>query len=1335
MKHWRILGKFLFRIVIGLAIILALLAILQWQLQIVTDSAKAYLDHALKGKATVEYTELSGSLINSVKIKKLKITTKSGLTISAGYLQLNYRLLPLLKNKVEISRAIIDHLQIELPQPAPAKQPEQPFSVDSLLTYLQQHYLPKQLLGNLPFFDIKNFQLTASAIRVKKQPLTFTNIRLDLARLRLKPNAIFMMLTNLSGKWQERNLQLKNLAFVLRGNTDGINLNQGELHTANSSLSFNALLDPTSGLNLNLTQFYVDLNEFTHQANIALFKKGFIKGEIALSGVPVHFGLQANLQAQLDWRKIKKFSIKGRYDRGEVFLDAWQVQSNAGNLDGHAYWNQQKRIIGKLHFSDVNLRIIQPSLPSTRLNGNLNVNASNLYLKHLTGFGALQLYHSFIDTIAIDTVRLNMTASGGFLKFTKPSFIQIDDSSRFYLTGAMDPRQNIDFSLLTFDNHLNHLLRDFGGQNVHGKFDGRIHLYGPLRNPNFSGNLFLPGFNYENINLDSLKFNVFIEGLSKERRGDGTFEIVSGRFGNFPVDQVSFRLRTKKNLVYIQNLQFLSKKNFFKTSILAHWSADSMSIFAFPFQIQYENYWIKAKDTLWATLNSHEAVLEGWEFSGPHGSALTIDGFYDFDAGDLQTFLSLKKVQIAPFEQISKTNLDLGGSLNGYAEIITPFTDPNFEVDLKLDSLRMHNVPLGNLTSKWRFANEQLSIDSLELSNKSSMIEAHGTFNLRLSGRDFNLIKDTNADFVLEWRDFNLRQYAKLFKGLYRLQGISEGQLTIKGLVNNPTIHSEMQLNKFAVDQFTGDSLRMNAHYANNQIRLDHFSVVLDSSHISANGWQKYQLALTGSQDNIMNEPFELHVLSQDKQLLFLGNLNNVVESVQGPYLIDLTLGGTPAKPAIKSGSIQLDDGEVLLSMIRDPIKHVQFKAGIENSIFNIEHFSAQSLEEKDFWQKSWAFLTSFLPWGKPKLKEGTMTLSGAIDLSDLSKPNIDLSVKLNHFYADYFIQNISAVASTDNLTIQGQDTILVQGDLYIHKGVFEVDLNQIARNTYLSEGVSTPGPPYTALNLHLQIPGNFVVTSSPLDLTNNFRVTFMGDLQITMQPPSTEPHILGHLEATNGKYASWNQNFVVENANIDFKNNPTINPDIDFKAFKIVGNKTFELSITGNLNNLHQEIRVLENGQELNMSYLDKIALLTLGADISTLQSNADSTLRNVGENIATTSILTAVERGAERFTGLDKVEINSNKSLIDLNRLRLNNGLSDASIAFGKYLTSDLYVEYRTQFGSGIPAPRLSWDAGNRIGLQYRINRYWTLDSYYEKTNRGNTRIKFGLNWEYSF
>jgi hypothetical protein len=228
---------------------------------------------------------------------------------------------------------------------------------------------------------------------------------------------------------------------------------------------------------------------------------------------------------------------------------------------------------------------------------------------------------------------------------------------------------------------------------------------------------------------------------------------------------------------------------------------------------------------------------------------------------------------------------------------------------------------------------------------------------------------------------------------------------------------------------------------------------------------------------------------------------------------------------------------------------------------------------------------------------------------------------------------------------------------------------------------------------------------------------------------------IAGHLETVSGKYASWNQNFDVQSGSIDFKNPKVINPDIDLVAVKKIGPRVFEVTVTGDLEDLDQQISITENDQELEMSYLDKVTMLTLGADVQQITTQTDSTFRRVGEDVATTSLLTAVERGAEKYVGLDKVEISSHETLLDLERLRLNNGLRDASIAFGKYLTSDLYVEYRTQFGGDFPTPKLSWDAGNRLGLQYRISRFWSVDSYYEKTERGSNKIQLGINWELTF
>ncbi len=1311
--------------------------VLYWQTTVVENGLKSFINKQLAPDVSVEYGELKGGLISSVTIKDWKVKQKDGLQLSGNYIEIQYRLWPLLHNRLMVKRIVVDRLVVELPAPAAdTTTARRPFNIDTLLYRWQDYFSLSALLGGLPDVDVNNVELVSGTVKVIGQPLTFKNVMLKIARLRLSHQAVFLMLNDLRGRWVEKNVALKTFSFVLKGDSSGLNLNQAELRLANSYLLFNALLTPVDGLNLNLTEFLVRFEDFADLWPAGFSTDGYLKGNLSISGMPVHFGLQGQIAGRWQKREIHKFAIHLKYDRGEVFLPELLLDANFARLKGQAYWNQQKHVTGKLQFNDVNLQQLLGSLPPTQLNGKIEVKASNLRFATMTGHGTVQFYNSLIDTIAIDSVKLAVQAKRGFYLFKKPSFIKIADQSQFFIEGTLDRKRNLDLDLLTFDNSLPHLLRDLGLGNLKGQFDARLHLFGPLSDPDLTGTLFTPGIKFGDVQLDSIDFRIFVNGLLSKRLGNGHFEIRSGKIDRFPIDQISFDLATRGNTLRLEKLRFISGPNFFNTNLYLWLSPqlDSLSIKLFPFNVRYQEYFLAGKDTLAITANEQGINLESFTLGGPANSEITVDGFFDREVNDLQTMISLENLQIAPFEQFIKSGLHIQGRLNGFIELLTPFSDPNLELELSADSLALEGISLGTVETRLTFANNNFTIEKFELSDGDTRVHLSGGAFLDLQGKTVNLLKDTRADLRLHFAKLNLNKF-KALTGLHRLQGMANGELELQGRVDALLVQANLAVDRFWVEDFKGDSLRMAIDYRQGKISLEQLNVVLDGSHFSASGSMDYRFSLTDFDEDILNKPFTLHVQSQDNQLMFLGYLSEDVESIQGPYSLDITLGGTLLKPALKQGEIKLHDGQVLLSMIRDPIQHVNFEGKVEQSVLKIETFNARSREEKDFWERAWRFLTALVPFSKKSLNEGYLTAKGNIDLSDLNRPRLDLKLKLDEFYIDYFIQNITLLVTTDNLTVKGRDTLSVRGDLYIPKGMFEVDLNQLARSVYLTEEVVTPEPPFLDLNLRVEIPGNFTVTSSPLDLTNNFRIIFMGDLQITTEPPSDEPRIQGVLEAISGKYASWNQNFIVQSATINFKNNLPVNPAIDFVAVKQIGNKTFELSVNGDLNRLNQDMRVLENGQELGLSDMDKISLLTLGADLSTLQSNPDSALRNMGEKIATTSILTAVERSTEKFTGLDRVEINARGSLVDLSRFRLNNGLSDASIAFGKYLTSDLYVEYRTQLGGNIPAPRLSWDAGNRIGLQYRINRYWTLDSYYEKTDRGNNRIRFGLNWEYSF
>jgi autotransporter translocation and assembly factor TamB len=352
--------------------------------------------------------------------------------------------------------------------------------------------------------------------------------------------------------------------------------------------------------------------------------------------------------------------------------------------------------------------------------------------------------------------------------------------------------------------------------------------------------------------------------------------------------------------------------------------------------------------------------------------------------------------------------------------------------------------------------------------------------------------------------------------------------------------------------------------------------------------------------------------------------------------------------------------------------------------------------------------------------KEGELFGDGTIDLEDVTRPKLNLSLKAYQLYLDYFVENTNFVVSTEDLRVRGKDTISVEGDITVDQGTYIVDIDNLRKNIYLVSSKPAKDRPIT-WNLNLSMPGNFNISSSKLDLLNNFSLEIMGNLRSIQEANAPATDLTGHLEIMSGKYGSWGQNFTVGTGSIDFTDPKVINPDINIRAEKKAGDYYVELTLTGNLEEIKQEIQIKdENGNYLtNLTDEEILSLVSLG--------RIDFNVAGAGENVISTSVETAIERGAEVLTGLDNVEVASN----DGGKI-----LEFQSISLGKYLTSNLYVEYTGMFGSSyVPSPNLSWQSGNQIGIEYRINKNWSVDSRFMRTQRGNNIYKVALGWKTSF
>lgn len=1329
-----------------LVITIGVILFLYSQTTVLERAAVDFLNRQLADKGTVKYKSIRGSLLNHIEIQDLDISLQDQAQINCNYLEVHYDLWRLLYNEIKVSKILIDKLDVEIFSQSSEKKEsdhdKKPISVDTTLIKIEESNFIDNLLDRLPIIQVSDINITATSVNLISQDIKFSDIDLLIDRVYINKKNYVIKLDQLSGQWDDRAIMVLNTSFELTGDRNYVTLNRFEIETEKSKFACSAYYGLRDSINADVDfyELYVDLDEVARISGVGKLHGGFIEGRWDFSGEPTNFIFNLNLSGRWQDRILHKLDANMDYNDGLIKVNRFVVRSNAGQINVNGQGRENQGAFGKIRLYNLNLNKIIPDLIQTNLNGLFDFDFEALHLTRPTGKGSLTLYQSEIDSIAFDSLRFALRVKSGNWQIDRPSYIQFSDSSRFELEGSLSRKKEIDITFSSYNNDLLTLGQAFHQDSLFGQFDLQMRAMGSLDDPNVSGVILFPYFRADSIEFKNISLEMYIEKILSERKGELKFEIDSGSVASVPMNELKIMAHSLRNQINFERIQLYNRENYVNASAKINFYEDSIRLSITDFKAEYEKYWLKNLNPIDVLYDSTGITIKNLNFEGPKYSKLNINGKWLSDIGDFKANLVLDGIQIEPFQQFIGEDHKVSGIINGKAEINTPLTNPDLNLDISASELTYNDIYIGNLNSTYQFHDSVLYMKELTLERGELKFTAGGNFGFTLSKKgleSFDFVEGTLADFKINWENISLEQFNPLFKLKNKLKGELSGYLEVAGTINRPRLRQHLEMYNFEYGDYKVDSLSMFGQYNSGYIILDSLSAVFNETGFSLKGWQQYDLNLANIDTSILDNPFNFYLHSRDNKIGFLGLFNEQIESINGAYDMELYIGGTPEAPAITAGYVKMSDGEILLSRILDPIRDVNIDIAVEDSVMQINKFRGYSVEEKDFLEKSWRLVKALIPWSGRKVDDGRLNVKGSIGLHDVTKPDLDLDITMDELYINYFIENTKLLLTTESIKIIGQDTIAITGGIYIPKAEYEVDLTMMEKNVYLYETSVEPAkPPYIDLNLDIQIPGGFNITSSPLDLTNNFKIGIIGDLRVIMEPGSDLTQITGHLDVASGNYSSWNQNFDVQSGSIDFINPLVINPDINIVAIKQLRNYTFEMIISGNLESITQELIVKnKDGKVEEMSPADKIAMLTLGTNVQELAANTDSTIINVGSQVATTSLLTAVERSAEQYTGLDRVEISSSDNILDLNKMRLNNGLKEASISFGKYLTTDLYVEYRTRFNENIPAPSLSWDAGNRLGLQYRINKHWSLDSYYEKTIQGNNKVQLGINWEYSF
>jgi len=953
-----------------------------------------------------------------------------------------------------------------------------------------------------------------------------------------------------------------------------INLNRLEIRTPRSQIYAHAEVTIADSLwvILGMEDNHIsaaDINSFTVDQ---FADTGFVDLTLDFVGHLNRFSAKLVGTGSLNTYRADTMVFDIDYYKGDINLrralfvrDTSQVSFTGTISAGHNVFD--------MNFRHLDLANFQATFVPTDLSGTLYLETKVLNDIFRDGAGMIHIYHSSIDTMTVDTLRIAVNAKDHNLNFVKPSFLKLGTNSRFTFEGNLSKDQQLDLNLSTENNGLETLTSALNLPLIKGTFDGNFFLTGNLYDPDMEMYLWIPHIEKDSFVLDSMILQLDISKVASIRQGSGSILSPHWQYDDLEITETITYLVFDSNRVVLDTLLFANEQNYVSSIGYGEVRNDTIDLVFDFFRLNYQNSWIENEEELFFRWTTEEFVIENARFLGSNDGLIDIRGYWDRINDEMEFGLEVQAFSFDPFRQFMDDKLIVAGIVDADFVVANPVSDLELEMEILGKNLLLNKVPLGNIHCDFQYAQNKLYIDEFKMTHGSSILEVDGDVALELSKsegkREVNILEESLADVRILWENLHLENYSPLLKLARPIKGEVSGNLSLAGSIAEPRGELVLDAKNISYEKFVSNRLNLNAHFNHDSLVIDRVDLDLNDTDLSGEGWQGITLELDNLDSVFTGHPFRLTLESKDDNISFIGNFLDQVERIEGPYEAAFTLAGLINQPALVDGYFRLNDGKLILSRIKNPITDIQIDATIENSKLVINSLSGYAEKKKDFWESAYGVVKRFFRLFRGQTrKEGELFGDGIIDLEDITRPNLNLSLKAYQVYLDYFVENTNFIVSTEDLQIQGRDTISVEGDITIDQGTYIVDIDKLRKNIYLASSKPARDRPIT-WNLNLSMPGNFNISSSKLDLLNNFSLEIMGNLRSIQEANAPASDLTGHMEIMSGKYGSWGQNFTVGNGSIDFTDPKVINPDINIRTEKKAGDYYVELTLTGNLEGL----------------------------------------------------------------------------------------------------------------------------------------------------------------------
>lgn len=1316
----------------------ALLLIVVYTYSPVVDKAILTTLNSIAGdEVKISYQGISGNLLKQIRIDELLITFDDD-SVYCKRVELDYVLVDALKSRFRFDEIAIMEPTVILN--SSDRGDEEPHA--DVAPAAAPFLLP---FDKFPDASFDRLIIDNGTLRIRKDASvnSFSDIQLMLAG-GLNSDSVNMVLSDGSGYWENREMLLNNASFQIQGNPTRIVLNKIDLRNEHFTVLASGAYQfkPTNEISLDIDSIMVNLEALNAFLPDFPYGRGFTHISGALRGETQDFSGNLSLSGVFDSLRIDQLQAQVHKRDDAIQLTSISMQSNFGNMQGALRVALKGSNNAQLRLQDVNLKQVGLLHQETSISGEIDFDFDNWDFQQLNGRGRISLPGIQYGGMTFDTLELTLAAQQGDFALLPPSRVVFSDQSELFITGSLTRDQYLDVRLSTTDNRLDSLFKQIGMPGFGGRGTLALQLKGPLANPDLSGEIYLDSLTYVDVKIYGVGGQIDVKEILGERSGNFHLNIQSGAINKLKLTRGSLQFSIQKNEVRIDTVTFVSEQN-----SISLWGnvvvfADSIKVTLDHLGLQYEEYLIQNSQPVQLNIRDDALNISNFELIASDYGSISLQGMWKFSGEFSGLRLEVNNTRLEPVNQFLNYRHQIAGMISAYVNLDGDARNPVLTSSLNVADVQLDEAFMGDIEARIIYQDQALQVERLIYKYAdSSYVDVSGT--IQLASRDTllkNLLSPQNpVRLNVEIADINIRNYAFLFNANFPIEGTISGRVSLRGTMGAPVGAMKLTGSDAVVEKYEFPRFEITSRISSTMITIEPSLVNLLDTDIRIRGSKPIHWDLQDLGSFFKDKSFEAICEIEEDSLNFLYAFIPDVDRIIGAIQLSAEFGGDIDRPQLVGGAVDVQNGDLYLTMIENPIQDVRFAAHVRDQRLYIEAFEGRSprveIRQSFFRRMLRRWFTPVRRLVSGKTERGGIEATGFIDLARIDRPGFNIDVSLNDAYFHYFLENVRLVVTSDNLHIEGQDTITVSGNVLVREGNVELDIQESEKNLLLSETTRQTAP-YLEYLLNVEIADNFFIRSNAA--FNTFDIEIGGNVQIIQEPQGfLEMH--GELNIIKGKYFIQFEDFDIRSGKIVFMN-PKELPELNLTAEKQKSHYRFDLNVTGPLNNPIKEMRTtdLATNEEI-YEIKDQMALLIFGVRFEELGGLGQSAFLQKGEEVLAQTLINQFEKEARYFTGLDRIHITTQGSgEPDVDELGGPDEVS--TLALGKYLTPNLYLEYQTKLSyvpglASLPRPSLAWESGNVIYLKYRITQNWSLSSLYEKTLRGNDKVRFDVNWQIDF